>query len=173
VGKTPNDLDVMIELEKHPHGRGEDFKPEVFSAQFIETPPRAWGRPCKSAWHHARGRKHPHGRGEDQKRTAIEWKLLETPPRAWGRPRRSNSPSSRSRNTPTGVGKTVWGTSFRADLEKHPHGRGEDYPVVGVLPAAVETPPRAWGRRRLTVKSHAGSRNTPTGVGKTAAGRPR
>ena len=73
-------------------------------------------------------------------------------------------------NTPTGVGKTRTPPRWARKAQKHPHGRGEDCASVGNLPAPVETPPRAWGRRiqRQVEVSHAG--NTPTGVGKTLCG---
>ncbi len=51
--------------------------------------------------------------------------------------------------------------------EKHPHGRGEDLDNAKDNKLLMETPPRAWGRRAITMRKVANYRNTPTGVGKT------
>ena len=53
---------------------------------------------------------------------------------------------------------------------KHPHGRGEDKAFVKLIDAAIETPPRAWGRHAIGTSFQIGLRNTPTGVGKTFVG---
>ena len=72
-------------------------------------------------------------------------------------------------NTPTGVGKTKRTRSAGDPIQKHPHGRGEDQrPAPSGLPR-LETPPRAWGRPRAKGSPESWARNTPTGVGKTAA----
>ena len=74
----------------------------------------------------------------------------------------------RRRNTPTGVGKTRSPSCHWRRMEKHPHGRGEDHPHGRGEDPGFETPPRAWGRRRLLFDSGVNLGNTPTGVGKTA-----
>jgi len=71
--------------KKHPHGRGEDRDGTDGVESWIETPPRAWGRPAVAGLYLDRAgntptgvgkttavglilvvqRKHPHGRGED------------------------------------------------------------------------------------------------------------
>ena len=71
-------------------------------------------------------------------------------------------------NTPTGVGKTDSVTEFPRPRKKHPHGRGEDLGACLCKLLAQETPPRAWGRLSGGGGSDLGTRNTPTGVGKTA-----
>ena len=53
-------------------------------------------------------------------------------------------------------------------MQKHPHGRGEDYKYTALHAIPLETPPRAWGRRDIELYAATGNRNTPTGVGKTA-----
>ncbi len=126
VGKTAVIAYPPHRCQKHPHGRGEDQMAKPGSAQFAETPPRAWGRlslapvvvfshrntptgvgkTATAYQHHTRSGKHPHGRGEDAKIEADRPKVEETPPRAWGRLPPSTSRSAFSRNTPTGVGKT-------------------------------------------------------------------
>ena len=72
------------------------------------------------------------------------------------------------RNTPTGVGKTQKEKGVEQNREKHPHGRGEDTCLIGWRQGTRETPPRAWGRRRLGFPSSLCLGNTPTGVGKTS-----
>ena len=111
--------------------------------------------------------KHPHVRGEDYPSRCRRPQHRETPPRAWGRPGSVASKKSCKRNTPTCVGKTEGRISLPISSWKHPHVRGEDgiisYPGLHVL----ETPPRAWGRRRIEKSPLAEKGNTPTCVGKT------
>ncbi|SMG65028.1 conserved hypothetical protein, partial [methanotrophic bacterial endosymbiont of Bathymodiolus sp.] len=73
----------------------------------------------------------------------------------------------RERNTPTGVGKTIVRGKSLSDIEKHPHGRGEDAPWNRGEIKMLETPPRAWGRPIHHYWRTISRRNTPTGVGKT------
>ena len=54
--------------------------------------------------------------------------------------------------------------------EKHPHVRGEDRWWGVRCGSSVETPPRAWGRRSDGASAYEVAGNTPTCVGKTAAG---
>ena len=131
-------------IEKHPHERGEDRLLYTFLVTFLETPPRAWGRPkrprkrlitsgntptsvgktitlgrqVQNIW------KHPHERGEDPTRALAPHASRETPPRAWGRQRPFRS-------------ITTWN-------RKHPHERGEDvhfrlrwYQLPGNTPTSV------------------------------------
>ena len=70
----------------------------------------------------------------------------ETPPRAWGRLGSTLTGSGLARNTPTGVGKTPDSWGIADLLEKHPHGRGEDFGKFSCSTLHKETPPRAWGR---------------------------
>jgi hypothetical protein len=44
VGKTWADYGLDLLEEKHPHGRGEDYRPGRCQEYGQETPPRAWGR---------------------------------------------------------------------------------------------------------------------------------
>ena len=71
------------------------------------------------------------------------------------------------RNTPTCVGKTWTATTNASGAKKHPHVRGEDTVQIYNDVLALETPPRAWGRRLVTGIWSISSRNTPTCVGKT------
>ena len=85
VGKTTRTWVTRLIGRKHPHGRGEDFAGLGVHHIYVETPPRAWGRPLQQrgndqsfgntptgvgkTWRvrcTVRGHeKHPHGRGED------------------------------------------------------------------------------------------------------------
>ena len=157
-----------------------------------ETPPRAWGRLCKrpgklpafgntptSVGKTPAPRslcppalKHPHERGEDELYFPQARLAKETPPRAWGRRMGYAGGSCREGNTPTSVGKTVTGAAMWPPLWKHPHERGEDYRSFTAPDARCETPPRAWGRRRLIQHFLPELGNTPTSVGKTWSGCP-
>ena len=44
VGKTNDEREQKILLEKHPHGRGEDLWFAPTASWSWETPPRTWGR---------------------------------------------------------------------------------------------------------------------------------
>jgi len=68
------------------------------------------------------------------------------------------------------VGKTKSKDQRTLSKGKHPHGRGEDPGTLGAFQDELETPPRAWGRRGLHEIMINKPGNTPTGVGKTAAG---
>ena len=146
VGKTDVLPGLDIQREKHPHRRGEDLPSAVESVALMETPPQAWGRlpRCRQA-DNCHGntptgvgktdnhdavplaiRKHPHRRGEDD---IVSMQLScqkETPPQAWGRLVIYSSHNLLLGNTPTGVGKTTVMSKPPAEMEKHPHRRGED-----------------------------------------------
>ena len=187
VGKTPGAPRLAPRKWKHPHGRGEDGIPEEWWLRGEETPPRAWGRPSppevcqQTSGNTPTGvgktagtgrtrtarRKHPHGRGEDGTGLERIRPRTETPPRAWGRRKATIATEQADRNTPTGVGKTSPQHPLRCCRWKHPHGRGEDGdPRMSNL-YRKETPPRAWGRRRMRLEGAHQHGNTPTGVGKT------
>ena len=114
-----------------------------------------------------RRRKHPHERGEDITNLVEKPREWETPPRAWGRPGSLSSFVTKPGNTPTSVGKTDSCATSCRPHEKHPHERGEDLRRNEAAIAAVETPPRAWGRPPGVCAADAGAGNTPTSVGKT------
>ena len=48
VGKTSIPLEKSAMKKKHPHVRGEDKTQNLLRLFFLETPPRAWGRPNHS-----------------------------------------------------------------------------------------------------------------------------
>ena len=126
VGKTLNVDEIQNESEKHPHVRGEDAVVLQKPFNFVETPPRAWGRQAVNRGERAfigntptcvgktryllsvpqLGWKHPHVRGEDSQMRRLAAIDLETPPRAWGRPNRYQVQETARGNTPTCVGKT-------------------------------------------------------------------
>ena len=187
VGKTKHALAWWLKWRKHPHVRGEDADELAQSAEFSETPPRAWGRPCRRLYSAPQcgntptcvgktgGRvylrrafqKHPHVRGEDLHLLEARCSRPETPPRAWGRQWLGAHGRHRQRNTPTCVGKTRGQPCCSARLEKHPHVRGEDTLKQIIVGTGIETPPRAWGRPDATAAAETAGGNTPTCVGKT------
>ncbi len=66
------------------------------------------------------------------------------------------------------MGKTRLKRVSGSQRQKHPHRRGEDYCYHRHRHFHLETPPQAWGRPNLIRLLRRRSRNTPTGVGKTA-----
>ena len=67
------------------------------------------------------------------------------------------------------MGKTPHHEKQTSENQKHPHGRGEDFPEAEGAPQMWETPPRAWGRLLHAAVRRGRRGNTPTGVGKTPA----
>ena len=193
VGKTWPQSALPDTSRKHPHERGEDHSTAFVNVPYLETPPRAWGRPqlvqiegtppgntptsvgkTPRPWPRTTVRwKHPHERGEDDSIFTSQSASLETPPRAWGRRPRPQPGTDRQGNTPTSVGKT-WAIFTTSSHErKHPHERGEDLRDGGMHSLMGETPPRAWGRPRCRYAPQTGGGNTPTSVGKTNSLTPR
>ena len=187
MGKTVFAEVFFIHPKKQPHVRGEDCQIGGGAALWAETPPRAWGRHPKATEESlddrntptcvgktsrkrkpvTRLRKHPHVRGEDITKMRPSWQTWETPPRAWGRLVRNPCCEALDRNTPTCVGKTTEKRCGPTGCGKHPHVRGEDPIGTATHQPPVETPPRAWGRRRHWQGMLQRGRNTPTCVGKT------
>ena len=188
MGKTSPSGPGGVNIRKHPHGRGEDWRRSGWTGRSSETPPRTWGRHCYGFFKgHALGntptdvgktkpkgirllslRKHPHGRGEDPALTDRRPARPETPPRTWGRRLYFIETVIVSGNTPTDVGKTVNPGIWAGRIQKHPHGRGEDGNVAQNRAPRAETPPRTWGRHIRLAHDRPHLRNTPTDVGKTA-----
>ena len=111
--------------------------------------------------------KHPHARGEDFQSLLSPPATRETPPRPWGR-LNDRIPGAREHgNTPTPVGKTRGLCPPAAQIQKHPHARGEDELLGKHVAVNAETPPRPWGRRCLHGFISSSFGNTPTPVGKT------
>ena len=135
----------------------------------MRNTPTGVGKTYRRHIHHSQHRKHPHGRGEDDRPKLGKDRRIETPPRAWGRRGCGAAVGLVKRNTPTGVGKTKAIEAHVGKSWKHPHGRGEDLNADLLALKRVETPPRAWGRRPGDAMERSYRRNTPTGVGKTAA----
>ena len=146
VGKTGAGGVVRMPVWKHPHARGEDYTFTAHIKNYVETPPRTWGRPSgihQRSWltrntptHVGKTpskttggishRKHPHARGEDYSSRCPETKYAETPPRTWGRRLLFRFYRLIIRNTPTHVGKTNLVRKSLVFSRKHPHARGED-----------------------------------------------
>ena len=71
--------------QKHPHGRGEDHRPQTLFTSAARNTPTGVGKTLAGFAGADDLRKHPHGRGEDAEQIAKDRKVAETPPRAWGR----------------------------------------------------------------------------------------
>ena len=152
---------------KHLHGRGEDSVLEVCCTGFTETPPRTWRRPSFPSQFLTTSEKHLHGRGEDLGRAFLHRSYLETPPRTWRRRGRAFDETLIQRNTSTDVEKTPR-TSFRGfPVQKHLHGRGEDFTFRFCCQLRTETPPRTWRRLNDLRRCVGRQRNTSTDVEKT------
>ncbi len=52
-------------------------------------------------------------------------------------------------------------------LTDHPHGRGENIPMMTLVVNDPGPSPRAWGKRATRADLNTQSRTIPTGVGKT------
>ena len=169
--------------------RGEDQHPPPLFCQHTGSPPRAWGRqPANHADGvsarftptcvgktrprlRARRRSpvHPHVRGEDHSPVALDGLRHGSPPRAWGRRASRWVAVEQRRFTPTCVGKTLATRHRSLGWSVHPHVRGEDALLAGGGFVRSGSPPRAWGRRNITVPTLQKERFTPTCVGKTPA----
>ncbi len=167
VGKTLRCWPPASMPKKHPHGRGEDTARFMRKSDYVETPPRAWGRPLELLSQSLISGNTPTGVGKTTPCSGVAAPTSETPPRAWGRPSAVLQHHWPHRNTPTGVGKTAAGRCRQGVWQKHPHGRGEDALKSMAQLVRVETPPRAWGRLAIKADNRNRNRNTPTGVGKT------
>ena len=148
VGRTSQSPNLAALASEHPHGRGEDAGAGRDVAGDLGTPPRAWGGP----WG-------PVGR----------LAALRNTPTGVGRIRARRHDADGVRNTPTGVGRTTPSPTSRGTTREHPHGRGEDLRRLRQRAVAAGTPPRAWGGHRRGHLRVREPRNTPTGVGRTAA----
>ncbi len=114
--------------------------------------------------------------------------IVETPPRTWRRRNVHAQYGKPSGNTSTDVEKTETHAGAVEKLQKHLHGRGEDFwrPLANdrlngntstdvektplgprLLCRSLETPPRTWRRLRDSCACAASRGNTSTDVEKT------
>ena len=114
---------------------------------------------------------HPHACGEDSIVSISAALLYGSPPRVWGRLDGCPSRLSLRRFTPTRVGKTLAVRCHHVMAAVHPHACGEDRQVLLRLSVDVGSPPRVWGRLRVSVTTVREDRFTPTRVGKTCVPR--
>jgi len=71
------------------------------------------------------------------------------------------------RFTPTRVGTTTFFYQTNKFLSVHPHACGDDSISYFFIPSSYGSPPRVWGRRKLTKTDRGVYRFTPTRVGTT------
>ena len=137
----------------HPHGRGDNCGSRRALGRVAGSPPRAWGQSLGrcSALVHARFTPtgvgtialdfplvthftvHPHGRGDNKIGCVARLNRTGSPPRAWGQWLAVPSKSSCWRFTPTGVGTIATYDDGGAYGTVHPHGRGDNTCVSGIL----------------------------------------
>ena len=106
VGKTLGDLNGNWGYSVHPHARGENRAYPTRVSPRDGSPPRAWGKRCRSTAAAAASTVHPHARGENGMQRQ-NWQLqFGSPPRAWGKQLLPVDGQGSHRFTPTRVGKT-------------------------------------------------------------------
>ncbi len=145
-------LGTVIGATVHPHGRGEHIAFQLRISIDDGSSPRAWE-------HHA-------GLLEDIDEHGSS-------PRAWGTLRARLEPRSPCRFIPTGVGNTVGVDGRQNRTTVHPHGRGEHHGIGRARLVPNGSSPRAWGTHSSGCPRPDRRRFIPTGVGNTAARRPR
>ena len=171
----------------HPRGRGDDDGGVAVEDDQQGPPPRARGRLSRENRHNATigttpagagttspsptgllvRRDHPRGRGDDACLPAVDDDMPGPPPRARGR-RGPGTDERRWRGTtPAGAGTTTSARGDRVGCRDHPRGRGDDKPGHGPVRGGQGPPPRARGRRYLTVVPLEAGGTTPAGAGTT------
>ena len=108
---------------------------------------------------------HPHGRGDNRIAVRLRAEEFGSPPRAWGQSPHQSSISSIRRFTPTGVGTMNTSKASLARATVHPHGRGDNFPLLFTARLRRSSPPRAWGQYQASSVPANAARFTPTGVG--------
>ncbi len=171
VGTTPPGRRAPGPLPVHPHVRGDDLPFAPYDAVQNGSPPRAWGRrvqpapeqlvprftpTCVGTTARPSSRRsgrpvHPHVRGDDNRVPMPSGLCVGSPPRAWGRRGVGRAASANARFTPTCVGTTLCERRRRRPPSVHPHVRGDDRLAIAATGAAYGSPPRAWGRRTLSL----------------------
>jgi len=125
VGTTTlTSLDLELRTV-HPHGRGDNRRPEGLPHSASGPSPRAWGQLCRSG-SFLPAKVHPHGRGDNCVTEALSRPVCGPSPRAWGQRGRPAALCLCRRSIPTGVGTTTFQTSPCVPLPVHPHGRGDN-----------------------------------------------
>ena len=169
----------------HPHGRGDNDAESWSSHETTGSPPRAWGQSRTGVDAHNAARftptgvgtmltsgtagwtrsVHPHGRGDNWRVWSPPVGQNGSPPRAWGQSRDDSGKPIVRRFTPTGVGTIAVARQIREVCAVHPHGRGDNSWIGGLVAEALGSPPRAWGQFVQLVVYSVTLRFTPTGVG--------
>ena len=147
VGQTTAGYPTTRRVSVHPHVRGADSTCTYPCRPTSGSPPRAWGRRCRSGPGTGGRSVHPHVRGADDLVSRVLVSMRGSPPRAWGRLGLVSSGIGGLRFTPTCVGQTLAAVT-QSDV------------VCG-------SPPRAWGRRYAFSRPSPLPRFTPTCVGQT------
>ncbi len=188
VGSTTPHSTVRPTTWTHPHVRGEHTVAIPDRPSFVDSPPRAWGAlevgvvgrrqggltptcvgsTSMSRTQRGNRRTHPHVRGEHSTAVRARSRIdRDSPPRAWGARTAAPSPGDRRGLTPTCVGSTNASVVAGDVTGTHPHVRGEHLMARSAFEVPEDSPPRAWGARRVGGHDHGEPGLTPTCVGST------
>ena len=171
----------------HPHACGDDLSTRMTCPCETGSPPRVWGRHAEyitlierrrftptrvgTTPHPVRTRTarpvHPHACGDDSSALPVFPVWAGSPPRVWGRPSGRVITPALCRFTPTRVGTTSEGVATGPIFTVHPHACGDDSALSRNWMGTYGSPPRVWGRRRLSRPAPRSPRFTPTRVGTT------
>ncbi len=108
---------------------------------------------------------HPRVRGDDRRSRNFIALHAGSPPRAWGRCTVSLITDNKVRFTPACVGTMRPVSVTTACRTVHPRVRGDDFPNCSARSYRPGSPPRAWGRSRLSLCHCPHLRFTPACVG--------
>ena len=110
---------------------------------------------------------HPRSRGENRHSHAGGQRVAGSSPLARGKPLLTRSSNQAHRLIPARAGKT-WSTQACADATTaHPRSRGENVPLLELLPSEVGSSPLARGKRDDQVKQRIQDGLIPARAGKT------
>ena len=170
VGTTTHGREASVPPTVHPHVRGDDLDITNDANGNAGSPPRAWGRlRLVAVWHQAvrftptcvgttrwpppdlsPPAVHPHVRGDDLEGVPSDWDGFGSPPRAWGRPLDSRCHLVSLRFTPTCVGTTEAFSPLVGLVRFTPTCVGTTRSALKLKVTSSGSPPRAWGRQRLS-----------------------
>ncbi len=150
-------------------GQRREFDPHpAHDLRFTPTRVGTTLRPYRS-WR--RRSVHPHTRGDNAYFADGYILAFGSPPHAWGQLSAARPDDRRRRFTPTRVGTTRRGSRGRYPWPVHPHTRGDNTGLTGVLGRTYGSPPHTWGQQRALPLPPHSSRFTPTLVGTTRRSR--
>ena len=167
AGKTPRTVHGRNRSRAHPHSRGENHVFDVGGREYCGSSPLTRGKPAVRRHHrgdagliptHAgktcalarvsqRGEAHPHSRGENVGRLVLMRTHPGSSPLTRGKPLRTGTRAVRLRLIPTHAGKTPSVAVRRGTARAHPHSRGENRVLRGVVLSVGGSSPLTRGKR--------------------------